>query len=165
MMQRTRNLCAALDFVRELVRNAKTQAQWSAVGALYHEISATHRSGGDVGAILWRYNVAVPSSTPYEKHNRRPAPEPVVERKAYFVDDLLRAIAGSEGNGNGHSLAVGNPVIGNQRLILVELRLFFLFGGSSSVPSAVPPIAISPSPMPLATKALPHKSCRVPTRF
>jgi hypothetical protein len=101
MTQRTRNFCAGLDFVKELARNAKTSEQRSAVGALYHEISGTHRAGGDVGAILQRYNVAVPSSTPDEKH-RRPAPQPVAEQKAYFVDDLLRAITGAEGNGNGH---------------------------------------------------------------
>jgi hypothetical protein len=32
----------------------------------------------------------------------RRKPEPVVETPLYHVDDLVRAILGSEGNGNGH---------------------------------------------------------------
>jgi len=100
MTQRTRNFCATLDLVRELVRNAKTQAHWSAITVLYDEISATHRSGGDIGTILRRYNIAVPSSTTPEKHTR--PTQAVAEEKRYFVDDLLRAIAGTKSNGNSH---------------------------------------------------------------
>ena len=100
MTQRTRNYCAALDLVKELVRNAKKPVHWSAIRALYGEINATHRSGGDVGAILRRYNIAIPSSTAPEKHTR--PPQAVVEEKGFFVDDLLRTIAGTKTNGNGH---------------------------------------------------------------
>jgi hypothetical protein len=32
----------------------------------------------------------------------RRKPEPVVEEKAFYVSDLLRAIMGVESNGNGH---------------------------------------------------------------
>jgi len=59
------------------------------------------RAGGDVGAILRRFNVPVPSSTLSEKH-RKPRPGRVEETPQYYVSDLLRAIIGSESDTNGN---------------------------------------------------------------
>ena len=98
MQQSTRDFIAALRFLGQLGKAARTAKEWTAIGQLWDEIRITDREGGDVGAILRRFDVAAPSGTTQGEHTRLPAPEPVVEQKSYFLDHLLRAIAATKSN-------------------------------------------------------------------
>ena len=98
MQQSTKDFIAALRFLGQLGNVARTAKDWTAIGQLWDEIRITDREGGDVGAILRRFDVAVPSGVIHEKHTRPPAPEPVVEQKRYFLDHFLSAIAATKSN-------------------------------------------------------------------
>jgi hypothetical protein len=96
MTRRTRNFCAALDFLIDRGKAARTTEQWEAVGQLWTEIRTSRKQGGDMAPILQRYNITVPRGI----KTTRPVPPRIEETKDYFVDDLLKTITCKKGNGH-----------------------------------------------------------------
>lgn len=87
MTEHTRRFIREMDVIGKLMRDAKRPEHWDVIGQLYADACAKHRTE----RALFRA-VTAP---------RRKA-EPVAETKQYHLDDLVRAILGSESNGNSH---------------------------------------------------------------